>query len=194
MHKKKKRILTSSQSTKHRMHLLTFWCELMQQGVKPSIFLLFHSSNVGVESTEERHDRVRADVSDTCLRGARDSAPESPANSNIAQALGKKDSLKNMINGEPGVFQKTAWRDEGKQVFLGNREIFPCSTGECGNCKIIPPGGCLLHAKNNVPGGRRTNEMVLKIPRNVDSNRKKTFLWPVSSAGQRWLCKCEAPL
>lgn len=64
-----------------------------------------------MESTEERRDRVGADVSDACVRGARDSAPESRANSNIAQALGKKDSLKTMINGEPGVFQKTAWRD-----------------------------------------------------------------------------------
>lgn len=59
---------------------------------------------------EERPDRVKADVSDTCLRRGT-LTPESRANSNIAQALGKKDSLKKMINGEPGVFQKTAWRD-----------------------------------------------------------------------------------
>lgn len=47
---------------------------------------------------------------------------------------------------------------------------------------------------NNAHAGRRTNQMGLKIPRNVDRNRKKTSLWPVSSAGQSWLCKCEAPL
>lgn len=65
-----------------------------------------------MESTEELPDRVRADVSDTRLHGAGDSAPESPANSNIAQALGgEKDSLKSMINGEPGVFEETACRD-----------------------------------------------------------------------------------
>lgn len=57
---------------------------------------------------EECPDRVKADLSDTCLHRAGDSAPKSRANSNIAQALGKKDSLKKMINGVPGVFQKTA--------------------------------------------------------------------------------------
>lgn len=36
--------------------------------------------------------------------------PRARANSNIAQALGKKDSLKIMINGEPGVFH---WRLPG---------------------------------------------------------------------------------
>lgn len=53
--------------------------------------VLFHSSNIGVESVEKRPDRVKQMFSDTCLR--RDSAPESRTNSNIAQALGGKGFL-----------------------------------------------------------------------------------------------------
>lgn len=71
-------------------------------------------ANIGVERIEECTDRVKADVWDTCPHGAVwggwveggvGLCPRGRANSNIAQALGKKDSLKNMINGEPGVFQ-----------------------------------------------------------------------------------------
>lgn len=71
---------------------------------------------------EECPARVKADVSGTCLHGA-ENLP-SRANSNIAQALGKKDSLKTMINGEAGVLRKTPWQDKCRQVFLGNRATF----------------------------------------------------------------------
>lgn len=61
-------LLTKTQVLERISNIFAYMCELMRQRVKASVLSpCLRPSNIGVECIEERTDRVKADVSDTCF-------------------------------------------------------------------------------------------------------------------------------